>query len=125
MRGQLTAQFLSERLGLNLFDSRPSQDVTTDSPWVLGQIQHRRQRMQQIEIGAFASFNIAIMVLAAGKLLHRRLRLLRTFNIPEPVASGLLVILLAATVVCIAIQSLTGPLTSAPGRECPAGPGPA
>ena len=47
--------------------------------------------MQQIEIGAFASFNIAIMVLAAGKLLHRRLRVLRSFNIPEPVASGLLV----------------------------------
>ncbi|MFM7646497.1 MAG: sodium/glutamate symporter [Cyanobium sp.] len=50
--------------------------------------------MQQIEIGAFACFNIAIMVLAAGKLLHRRLRLLRSFNIPEPVASGLLVSLL-------------------------------
>jgi glutaminase len=32
MRGQLTAQFLSERLGLNLFDSQPSQDVTTASP---------------------------------------------------------------------------------------------
>ncbi|MFM7677120.1 MAG: sodium/glutamate symporter [Synechococcus sp.] len=47
--------------------------------------------MQQMEIGAFASFNIAIMVLAAGKLLHRRFRPLRTFNIPEPVASGLLV----------------------------------
>jgi ESS family glutamate:Na+ symporter len=54
--------------------------------------------MQQIEIGAFASFNIAIMVLAAGKLLHRRLRLLRTFNIPEPVASGLLVSLLIGLV---------------------------
>lgn len=50
--------------------------------------------MQQIEIGAFASFNIAIMVLAAGKLLDRRLRVLRSFNIPEPVASGLLVSLL-------------------------------
>ena len=47
--------------------------------------------MQQIEIGAFASFNIAIMVLAAGKLLHRRCKPLRAFNIPEPVASGLLV----------------------------------
>ncbi len=47
--------------------------------------------MQQMEIGAFASFNFAIMVLAAGKLLHRRIRPLRTFNIPEPVASGLLV----------------------------------
>jgi glutamate:Na+ symporter, ESS family len=48
----------------------------------------------QIEIGAFASFNVAIMVLAAGKLLHRRFRPLREFNIPEPVASGLLVSLL-------------------------------
>lgn len=48
----------------------------------------------QIEIGAFASFNVAIMVLAAGKLLHRRVRALREFNIPEPVASGLLVSLL-------------------------------
>jgi ESS family glutamate:Na+ symporter len=47
--------------------------------------------MQQIEIGSFASFNIAIMVLAAGKLLHRRCKPLRAFNIPEPVASGLLV----------------------------------
>ena len=44
-----------------------------------------------MEIGAFASFNIAIMVLAAGKLLHRRCPPLRAFNIPEPVASGLLV----------------------------------
>ena len=50
--------------------------------------------MQTIEIGAFASFNMAIMVLAAGKLLHRRLQPLRDFNIPEPVASGLLVSLL-------------------------------
>jgi ESS family glutamate:Na+ symporter len=44
-----------------------------------------------MEIGSFASFNIAIMVLAAGKLLHRRCPPLRAFNIPEPVASGLLV----------------------------------
>lgn len=50
--------------------------------------------MQQIEIGAFASFNIAIMVLAVGKLLHRRLHFLRSYNIPEPVTSGLLVSLL-------------------------------
>jgi len=52
----------------------------------------------QIEIGAFASFNVAIMVLAAGKLLHRRIRALREFNIPEPVASGLLVSLLVGLV---------------------------
>jgi ESS family glutamate:Na+ symporter len=57
--------------------------------------------MQQIEIGAFTSFNIAIMVLAAGKLLHRRSRPLRTFNIPEPVASGLLVSLLLGLVYAV------------------------
>ncbi|MEX1317189.1 MAG: sodium/glutamate symporter [Synechococcaceae cyanobacterium] len=52
----------------------------------------------QMQIGAFASFNVAIMVLAAGKLLHRRVRALREFNIPEPVASGLLVSLLLGAV---------------------------
>jgi glutamate:Na+ symporter, ESS family len=51
-----------------------------------------------MQISAFSSFNIAIMVLAAGKLLHRRCRPLREFNIPEPVASGLLVSLLLGLV---------------------------
>lgn len=51
-----------------------------------------------MQISAFSSFNIAIMVLAAGKLLHRRFRPLRDFNIPEPVASGLLVSLLLGLV---------------------------
>lgn len=51
-----------------------------------------------MQISAFTSFNIAIMVLAAGKLLHRRCRPLRDFNIPEPVASGLLVSLLLGLV---------------------------
>lgn len=55
----------------------------------------------QMQIGAFASFNVAIMVLAAGKLLHRRLRPLREFNIPEPVASGLLVSLLIGLVYAV------------------------
>ncbi|MGB5136544.1 MAG: sodium/glutamate symporter [Prochlorococcaceae cyanobacterium] len=55
----------------------------------------------QMQIGAFASFNIAIMVLAAGKLLHRRFRPLREFNIPEPVASGLLVSLLLGLVYAV------------------------
>ncbi|MEO1002887.1 MAG: sodium/glutamate symporter [Cyanobacteria bacterium J06638_7] len=54
-----------------------------------------------MQIGAFASFNVAIMVLAAGKLLHRRLRPLREFNIPEPVASGLLVSLLIGLVYAV------------------------
>ncbi|MFO0105298.1 MAG: glutaminase, partial [Cyanobium sp.] len=31
-RGQLTAEFLAERLGLTLFDSRPSQDAPGGSP---------------------------------------------------------------------------------------------
>ena len=55
----------------------------------------------QMQIGAFASFNVAIMVLAAGKLLHRRIRALRDFNIPEPVASGLLVSLLLGLVYAV------------------------
>ena len=55
----------------------------------------------QMQIGAFASFNLAIMVLAAGKLRHRRVRALREFIIPEPVASGLLVSLLLGLVYAV------------------------
>jgi glutamate:Na+ symporter, ESS family len=54
-----------------------------------------------MQISAFSSFNIAIMVLAAGKLLHRRCRPLRDFNIPEPVATGLLVSLLLGLVYAV------------------------
>jgi ESS family glutamate:Na+ symporter len=54
-----------------------------------------------MQISAFTSFNVAIMVLAAGKLLHRRFRPLREFNIPEPVASGLLVSLLLGLVYAV------------------------
>jgi glutaminase len=32
VRGQLTAQFLSERLGLNLFDSRPDPEADHQAP---------------------------------------------------------------------------------------------
>jgi glutaminase len=32
VRGQLTAQFLSERLGLNLFDSRPQPIADRQAP---------------------------------------------------------------------------------------------
>jgi ESS family glutamate:Na+ symporter len=39
----------------------------------------------------FATFNIAILVLAAGNWLNRRCKFLQDFNIPEPVSSGLLV----------------------------------
>lgn len=45
---------------------------------------------------SFATFNIAILVLAAGNWLTRHVRLLRDFNIPEPVSSGLIVGLFAA-----------------------------
>lgn len=44
----------------------------------------------------FATFNIAILVLAAGNWLNRRFKFLQDFNIPEPVSSGLLVGLLTA-----------------------------
>ncbi len=44
----------------------------------------------------FATFNIAILVLAAGNWLNRRFKVLQNFNIPEPVSSGLLVGLLTA-----------------------------
>jgi ESS family glutamate:Na+ symporter len=44
----------------------------------------------------FATFNIAILVLAAGAWLTRKIPFLRNFNIPEPVSSGLLVSLVAA-----------------------------
>ncbi len=44
-----------------------------------------------IEISSFATFNIAIVVLAIGRWLNQRFALLRQFNIPEPVSSGLLV----------------------------------
>ncbi|QNI71020.1 sodium/glutamate symporter [Cyanobium sp. NS01] len=49
-----------------------------------------------MQLAGFATFNVAIMVLAAGKLLTRRVRLLSDFSIPEPVSSGLLVRLLVA-----------------------------
>lgn len=44
---------------------------------------------------SLATFNIAILVLAAGNWLNQHVRWLRDFNIPEPVSSGLLVGLLA------------------------------
>lgn len=51
-----------------------------------------------MQLAGFATFNVAIMVLAAGKQLTRRVRLLSEFSIPEPVSSGLLVCLLLALV---------------------------
>lgn len=47
---------------------------------------------------SFATLNIAILVLAAGNFMNRKIAVLRKFNIPEPVSSGLLVGILAAVV---------------------------
>jgi len=44
-----------------------------------------------MEISALPTFNLAILVLFLGKLLNERITLLRRYNIPEPVSSGLLV----------------------------------
>ena len=56
-----------------------------------------------MQIESFSTFNIAIVVLAIGRWLNQRVAILRDFNIPEPVSSGLLVCLLLALV-----HSLTG-----------------
>lgn len=47
--------------------------------------------MSSIQLDSFTTFNVAIFVLALGKLLTKKLRVLRDFNIPEPVTGGLLV----------------------------------
>lgn len=49
-----------------------------------------------VHFETFATFNIAILVLAAGSWLNRHVRVLRDYNIPEPVSSGLLVGVAAA-----------------------------
>lgn len=49
-----------------------------------------------MQIDSFATFNLAIIVLALGKWLTRKFSILREFNIPEPVTSGLLVCLVTA-----------------------------
>ncbi|MCT0200272.1 sodium/glutamate symporter [Synechococcus sp. CS-1325] len=49
-----------------------------------------------MQFESFSTFNIAIVVLAIGRWLNQRVALLREFNIPEPVSSGLLVCLLLA-----------------------------
>lgn len=43
-----------------------------------------------MHVESFATFNIAILVLALGKVLTKKVALLRDFNIPEPVTGGLL-----------------------------------
>ena len=44
-----------------------------------------------IEVHSFLTATLGILVLFVGKLLNRRIRLLREFTIPEPVSGGLLV----------------------------------
>jgi ESS family glutamate:Na+ symporter len=56
-----------------------------------------------MQFESFATFNIAIVVLAIGRWLNRKVTFLREFNIPEPVTSGLLVCILLAL-----IHGLTG-----------------
>ncbi|WP_216915057.1 MULTISPECIES: sodium/glutamate symporter [unclassified Synechococcus] len=51
-----------------------------------------------MQFESFATFNIAIVVLAIGRWLNRKVGFLRDFNIPEPVTSGLLVCLLLALI---------------------------
>lgn len=51
-----------------------------------------------MQVESFATFNIAIVVLAIGRWLNRKVAFLRDFNIPEPVTSGLLVCVLLAVV---------------------------
>jgi ESS family glutamate:Na+ symporter len=46
-----------------------------------------------MEVSALTTFNLAIIVLFIGKALTERIPLLRRYNIPEPVSSGLLVCL--------------------------------
>ena len=49
-----------------------------------------------MQFESFTTFNLAILVLALGSWLNGRIRILRDFNIPEPVTSGLLVCLATA-----------------------------
>jgi len=49
-----------------------------------------------MQLESFATFNLAILVLALGKWMTRKIAFLREFNIPEPVTSGLLVCLFTA-----------------------------
>lgn len=44
-----------------------------------------------IEVHSFLTATLGILVLFVGKILNRRIRLLREFTIPEPVSGGLLV----------------------------------
>ena len=47
-----------------------------------------------MELKMLTTFNLGIVVLFIGKLLSARFTILRRYNIPEPVSSGLLVCLI-------------------------------
>ena len=49
-----------------------------------------------MQFESFTTFNLAILVLALGNWLNSRIKILRNFNIPEPVTSGLLVCVVTA-----------------------------
>ncbi len=49
-----------------------------------------------MQFESFTTFNLAILVLALGSWLNSKIKILRDFNIPEPVTSGLLVCVVTA-----------------------------
>ena len=57
----------------------------------------------------FHSFNLAVVLLIAGKILTLNIDLLRRYSIPEPVAGGFL---------CIAVTGLLWALFDLKGRCC-------
>jgi glutamate:Na+ symporter, ESS family len=56
-----------------------------------------------MQFESFTTFNLAILVLALGSWLNSKIKILRDFNIPEPVTSGLLVCIITAL-----LHSFTG-----------------
>ncbi len=46
--------------------------------------------MEQLEINAFVSFTLAIILLFVGKIALMRFEILRRYSIPEPVIGGCL-----------------------------------
>lgn len=65
-----------------------------------------------MQLDSFTTFNLAILVLALGKWLNRKFAVLRDFNIPEPVTSGLLVCLVTALLFSVAGVEVSFDLTT-------------
>jgi glutamate:Na+ symporter, ESS family len=57
---------------------------------------HQPVSDHSIQFQSFTTFNLAILVLAPGSWLNSRIKILRDFNIPETVTSGLLVCVVTA-----------------------------